>query len=363
MLLRPGIPFLPAIVSMLTLVHSLRGDILSLVAGGGNSDENAPAQQCRLHEPFAADFLPDRSLVIVEMETGNRVLKVSTEGTLTRLAGTGVRGFAGDGGPGREAQFDGMHSLTIASDGTIYIADTWNARIRRLSNIGGRVETMAGTGRKGFSGDGDPATAADFGSVIQIALTPDGKSLLVADIENKRVRRIQLSSGIVTTIAGNGKPGVPSNGSLAAEAPLTDPRGAIADAAGRVYILERSGHALRCIDTDGTIRTVAGTGKPGLSGDGGPALQATFNGPKHLCLDRNGSVLIADTENHVIRRYDPRTRTVMRVAGTGKPGTNGLGGDPIQAQLRRPHGVTLAPDGSLIITDSENDRVLRLVRN
>src|SRR5205814_821699 len=139
-------------------------------------------------------------------------------------------------------------------------------------------------------------------------------------------------------------------------------RAATADAQGNVYILERSGHALRVVDSAGKIRTVAGTGKKGDSGDGGPALQATLNGPKHLCIDRDGGVLIADTENHIIRKYLPKDGTIIRVAGTGKKGTRGLGGPPDKAELSQPHGVYVDSNGTLFISDSSNHRVLKVER-
>jgi DNA-binding beta-propeller fold protein YncE len=115
------------------------------------------------------------------------------------------------------------------------------------------------------------------------------------------------------------------------------------------------------VDAAGKIKTVAGTGKAGLSGDGGPAIEATLNGPKNLCLDRDGTVVIADTENNTIRRYDPKTGKITRVAGTGRKGDAGLGGDPLACELARPHGVAIAPDGNLLITDTYNNRVLRIV--
>jgi sugar lactone lactonase YvrE len=146
----------------------------------------------------------------------------------------------------------------------------------------------------------------------------------------------------------------------ARSAPLVDPRAVAVDAQGHVYILERSGHALRVVDPDGTIRTVAGTGKAGATGDGGPARQATLNGPKHLCIDLEGNVLIADTENHLIRKYLPREGKIVRVAGTGQKGTAGVDGPPEQAELSQPHGVYVHPSGVLYITDSSNNRVLRM---
>ena len=142
---------------------------------------------------------------------------------------------------------------------------------------------------------------------------------------------------------------------------LEGAREAAADEVLATKALERGGHALRHVNSQGIIKTVAGTGRAGLGGDGGPALAALLNGPKHACLDHNGAVIIADAENHVIRRYDPKSGTISRVAGTGKKGTAGLGGDPLNAELNRPHGVTIGPEGALYIVDSYNNRVLKLV--
>ena len=154
---------------------------------------------------------------------------------------------------------------------------------------------------------------------------------------------------------------MPTDGVEAVNAPLVDPRAVTPDASGGFYILERNGNALRHVDAAGKIRTVVGTGGKGLNGDGGPALAATMSGPKYLTLDGDGSVLIADAENHVIRRYAPKTGLITRVAGTGKKGTAGLGGSPLECELARPHGVTVARDGTLFITDSYNDRILEIV--
>src|SRR5262249_49025398 len=179
---------------------------------------------------------------------------------------------------------------------------------------------------------------------------------------NRRIRVVDLKTGIVHTVAGNGQRGVPQDGSDARSAPLVDPRAVAADRKGNVYILERSGHALRVVDADGKIRTVVGTGKAGATGDGGDARKATLNGPKHLGIDAEDNVLIADTENHVIRKYLPREGTIVRVAGTGKKGMAGLGGDPLKAELNQPHGVTVHASGMLYIADSSNNRVLRIER-
>jgi DNA-binding beta-propeller fold protein YncE len=337
---------------------SLWADKIVLVAGGSDGGDGRPARTARLQAPFGVDFDRAGNLFFVEF-TGYRVRKIDRRGLLTTIAGTGKKGYGGDDGPALKAPFDGLHSLAVTPGGAIYLADTWNNRVRKIDQTG-TVHTIAGTGAKGFSGDGGPATAARFAAVHCVALDPKGERLYLADLENRRIRVVDLRSGVVRTVAGNGVRGVPRDGAEAVKAPLVDPRAVAVDAKGNVYILERSGHALRVVDPAGKIRTVAGTGRKGFRGDDGPALQAEFNGPKHLCIDRDGNVLIADTENHVIRKYLPRTGKVIRIAGSGRKGSAGLGGPAREAELNQPHGVHARADGSIYIADSSNNRILRI---
>jgi DNA-binding beta-propeller fold protein YncE len=336
-----------------------RADKVVLVAGGGKGDDG-PALEAKLASPFGIDA--DRSGNFWLVEYGaHRVRKLDNQGMLTTVAGTGQPGKAD--GPGAKAMFDHPHNLAIAPDGTVYVADTDNNTIRKIDSKTGTVSTVAGTGEKGFSGDGGPARAARFNGIYCLAFDASGEHLYLADLGNRRIRVIDLTTGTVTTMAGNGERGIPANGAEARNAPLLDPRAVAVDARGNVYVLERGGHALRVVDPAGKVRTVAGTGKAGYSGDGGPALEATFNGPKHLCIDRDGSVLIADTENHAVRKYLPSEGKVVAVAGTGKHGSGGVGGPPEKAELNQPHGVYVhSGTGVLYITDSSNHRVLKIER-
>lgn len=314
-------------------------------------------------QPFAVDYDKDGNVFFVEMNGGEKLKRVEADGKIATLAGNGKKSLAGDGGDAMKAEFNGMHNLAVAPDGTIYLADTFNNCIRKYDPAAKKVEAFAGTGKKGFSGDGGPAAKAEFSSTICIALTADGGKIYVADIGNKRVRAIDTKTCVVSTVAGNGKAGVPKDGELAKDAPLVDPRAVAVDAKGNVYILERGGHSLRVVDFEGKIKTVAGTGKAGKGGDGGPALSAAMSGPKFLSIDRDGSVLIADTENHQIRRYTPGKETMELVAGTGKKGKGGVDGDPKQVELSRPHGISAHPKtGELYIADSDNNRVLKIVK-
>jgi DNA-binding beta-propeller fold protein YncE len=349
-----------SIVIWLASAGGVRADKLALVAGGGTGGDGGPATEAKVQSPFGVAFDRVGNLYIIEY-TGQRVRRVDPKGIISTVAGTGQQGFAGDGGPALRAQFHSPHSLVIAPNDDILVADTLNHRVRKIDPKTGLITTIAGTGEKGFSGDGGPAKSAQFNGIYCIALDPRGERLYMADLENRRIRAIDLKSGVVTTVAGNGQRGVPQDGAEAAKAPLQDPRAVAVDAKGNVYILERSGHALRVVDAQGKIRTAVGTGKAGASGDGGDARTATLNGPKHLCLDTAGNVIIADTENHLIRKYLPLEDKIIRVAGTGKKGSGGLGGPPQQGELSQPHGVYIHPAIDILyIADSSNHRVLKI---
>jgi DNA-binding beta-propeller fold protein YncE len=311
-----------------------------------------------LNEPFGVAFDAKGNVYIVEMG-GNRVSVLRRDGTLRVLAGTGEKGLAGDDGPGAKAQLNGPHHLTMGPDGHLYVADTFNNCVRRIDLKTGTISRVAGTGEKGFGGDGGPALQAKFGGIFSIDFR--GGVLYICDLDNRRIRAVSLATGVVTTVAGNGEKGVPKDGEDALAQPLFDPRAIALDSRGDLYICERAGHALRVVDPSGKIRTVAGTGEAGYAGDGGPAREARLNGPKHISVDKADDVLIADTENHVIRRYSPKDGTIRRVAGTGEKGAAGIGGPPEAVQLDRPHGALPHPrTGVLYIADSENHRVLKI---
>lgn len=332
---------------------SLFADRIVLVAGGADDRVDIPALQARLKEPFGVAFDSNNNLLIVEMVSGNRLLKIDATGRLTHLAGQNAPGDAGDGGPALSAQFNGPHSLVVLPNDDVILGDTWNGRLRRIN-----AKTGVLTTEPGFV---TPKEKVRSAGPFCIALNPAGTEVIISDLN--RVHALELKTGRLRLIAGNGTKGVPADGAVATEAPLVDPRAAVVDRKGNVYILERNGHALRVVDPAGRIRTVVNaSGRKGGDGDGGDALAATMSGPKHLCIDHDDNVIIADAENHLVRKYIPATGKIVRVAGTGKPGTAGLGGTPEQCELNRPHGVTVARDGTLYITDSYNNRILKIVR-
>lgn len=347
-----------AMLALLVLVASAQAERLTLVAGGGTGGENGPATQAKLNEPFATDFDEQGNLYIAE-HSGGRILKVDPRGLLTRLAGDGQAGDSGDGGPATAARFDHIHHLLV-NGRTLLVADTANHRIRQIDLDTGIVTALFGTGEKGFTPDDVPGPAAKFGGVYSLSISPRRDRLAVADLDNRRVRTIDLATGRVKTIAGNGERAAPKDGAVSASVPLVDPRAVAFDAQDNVYVVERGGHCLRLTTPKNRIYTVAGDGRPGFSPAGGDARQVRFNGPKHVCVDRNGNVLIADTENHVVWKYLPDQKRVVRIAGTGEAGAAGLNGLAVEAQLARPHGVAIGPDGLVYISDSDNHRVVRI---
>jgi sugar lactone lactonase YvrE len=335
---------------------------VTLVAGGPDDGSQRALTGAGMNEPFGVAIDRHGHLFIAE-ERGNRVRRVDPAGKIETYAGTGVKGDGGDGGPANQAQLNNPHHVAFApgNKDDLIIADTVNARVRRVAAATGVITTIAGTA-KGFGGDGGPALQAQFAHVFCVAFDRQGQTMYIADTGNRRVRAVDLRTGVTSTVAGNGEKAHPTDGAVATEAPLFDPRAVDIDSQGNLYVLERNGHALRVVDKAGKIRTVAGTGEKGFTGDGGDARAATFNGPKFVYVDAADDVLIVDTENHCIRKYLPREGKLVRLAGTGEKGDAGLGGPPDQLQMNRPHGVYEDSKGALWISDSSNHRVVRVDR-
>jgi sugar lactone lactonase YvrE len=323
---------------------------LTLIAGGGSGGDGSPAAQAALDKPFGVDQAPDGTLYIIDF--AGRLRAITPDGKLTTVCGGGEKGDTGDGGPASQARLNTPHALAVGPGGDVYIADTLNHRIRRIDAKTRLITTFAGT-TKGFSGDGGPAVKAQFSGIYCIAFNLDKSKLVITDLDNRRIRVIDMASDIVTTIAGNGAKGVPKDGEPAADQPLVDPRAAAMDSKGNVYVLERGGHALRVVDPSGKIHTL-------IAGPASPKAPHELAGPKHLAIDRRDDVLIADTDNHRIVKWLVAERKLVPIAGTGKAGKGAVGSAALETALDQPHGIFVAGDGSLYISDSWNGRVLRM---
>jgi len=347
-----GFTFGAIVLSLVSILAAKSAVKIECVAGCGGPLEGT-AKGARLIEPFGVAFDRQGNWYICEYK-GQRITKVDTRGSTTL--------FAGGDGPKPEGStrgrlaFNDPHGLVISKDQQIYVADTLNHRAVKIDLKTGRAVVVAGAGRAGYSGDGGQAVEATFNQFYAVDINRAGDKLYITDLGNRRVRLLDLKSGVVTTIAGNGQSGVPDDGADAAQSPLVDPRAAAVDSKGNLYILERRGNALRVVDKNGKIRTVIAPGTI-PSAD---ARTSDLNGPKHVCVDLQDNVIIADTENHLIRKYNPKSGTVEVIAGSGEKGDRLLTGDPLKTQLNRPHGVYVHPSGALYISDSYNHRVLKL---
>jgi sugar lactone lactonase YvrE len=290
-------------------------------------------------------------------ETGNHVIRrVDTGGILTTVAGTGTQGYAGDNGPAIAARLDSPQGLALDGN-NLYIADTHNQRVRRLSLTTGIITTIAGS-TAGFSGDSGQATAAQLN--LPTALAVDANhNLYIADSRNHRIRRI-TAAGLITTVGGNGIQGFGGDNGPAIAASIDSPNGLAVDAAGDLYLSDTHNHRIRKIDAStGVITTIAG-GQPGISGDGGPAVAATFALPHGLSIDNAGDIYIADTENHCIRRIDGSSGAITTIAGNGTENFSGDDGPATAAALDSPRAIATSPTGLITLTDTNDQRVRQL---
>ena len=334
----------------------LRGIIQTIAGTGeaGYSGDGGPATAAMLREPFMCAFDPAGNLVFSESRN-YCVRRIDAQtGVITTLVGDGQPGYSGDGGPAAQARLYEPYSLTVDNNGDIYIVDRLNAAVRKVDGATGIISTVAGTGEPGYGGDGGPGTLAQLREPNDCYL--DGRGgLLIADIQDQRIRRLGLDTGIITTFAGNGEKVRAGDGLPATQASILGARAVCMDGIGNTYIAEREGNGVRKVDTSGIMSTLAGTGERGYTGDGGPAIAATWGAPKAIRCDAAGDVIVVDTENHAIRRINA-DGIVTTIAG-GHLGADGDGGPATAAGLERPHGCGIGPDGTLYIADSNNHRV------
>lgn len=348
------------------------GDVIDSPIGNGKqgySGDGGPAAAAMLDQPFDVTIDP-QGRVIFSDTFNHRIRRFDPKsGHVETIAGSGLKGFSGDGGPATKAAMNEPYGVKIDKPGeNLYIVDRLNLRVRRVNLKSGVIDTVAGTGKAIYSGDGGPAAKAGLVEPNGAALGPssDGPDtrLYISDVRGHRIRVVDLKTGVIDTFAGTGQAKHDGDGGLARKAGIFGARAVAVGPEGNVYIVEREGHSLRVVDgKSGIIRTIAGTGKKGDSGDGGPAGKATFNGPKELCVAPDGSaVYVVDTENHKIRRVDLKTGLIFTAAGSGERGPSGDGGAANKAQLDRPHGVAVDKAGRLWIGDTNNHRIRRVER-
>ncbi len=297
-------------------------------------------------------------LALILIQTTNSHAADPT-GTITTIAGTGTRGYSGDGGLATLAQIGSPFGVAADTLGNIYIADADNHVVRKIDS-NGIISTVAGTGGRGFSGDSGPATAALLDVPNDVAVDGMG-NLYIADQRNHRIRKVD-ANGIITTVAGNGSEQSSGDRGLATAAGLNFPHGIAIDAAGKLYIASPYDARIRKVDSNGIITTVAGTGNGGYAGDGGPAIAAQLQHPIDIDVDSSGNIYIADAENDRIRKVDI-TGIITTIAGTGNRGYAGDNGPALNAQLNIPHGVALDAYGNLYIGDRGNNRVRKIDGN
>lgn len=342
---------------------SLAAEVVTVVGTGKDefSGDGGPALKAGAGQPFGLEIGPDGALYYCEYSNHViRRLDLKTN-TLTTVAGTGRKaGYAGDGGPATKALMNQPHELRFDSEGNYYISDMLGQAVRRVDWKTGVITSVAGTGKAGFSGDGSPANAAQFDQPISVLLDRSN-GVLICDIRNHRVRRVDLGTGIVSTFAGTGEKKPTPDGSPLAGTPLNGPRTLTLDADGNVIVVLREGNAVyRANLKTKTLHHIAGTGKKGYGGDGGDARQAQLDGPKGAVVDHDGNILLCDTENHCVRIIHKATGTMDTLIGDGKAG-DGPDGDPKKCRLNRPHGVFVDPAGNVYVGDSSNNKVRKLI--
>jgi streptogramin lyase len=350
---------LVALAFLLISNGSARADwSIETIAGTGKqgfSGDGGLATKAELDNPFGIVRGPDGAFYYCEY-TGQRIRRIGKDGTITTIAGTGQVGFTGDGGPALEATFNKPHELRFDTVGDLYIVDMVNHAVRKIDMKTGIITTIAGTGEPGYGGDGGPAVKAQFKQPHSIQFGPEG-DLYICDIGNHVIRKIEMKTGTISTFAGTGKAGDTPDGSPIAGTPLKGPRSLDFDREGNLWLATREGNQVFKFELKaGKIHHIAGTGKGGFTGHGGPALEATLSGPKGISVDASGNVWLADCESHSIRMIDARSGRIELIAGTGKKG-DGADGDPLKCEMGRPHGVYADADGGIYIGDSEAHKI------
>jgi sugar lactone lactonase YvrE len=364
----PLMPLFVAASSFLLLAHipDPPDYRIETIAGNGTAGDipasGGSSRELSVDLPFGVENGPDGGLFITTVGT-HRVLRLERgTGQLQPVVGNGRRGYSGDGGPALEATLNEPYEVRFDSKGNMLIVEMQNHLVRRVDAASRTISTVAGDGVAGYRGDGGPARDARFRDPHSICLD-DHDNIYVSDLANHRVRRIDATSGIIETLAGNGQRGLPQDDGIAKEQPFLTPQG-IAVRGNDLWIASVSGHSVWRLDLQtGRIHRVVGSGKAGHTGDGGNPLDATFDGPRGITLTTSGVLYVVEGENNIIRAVDTVHGSIRTIAGVGRE-QHTYAGDGIvatTAPLSQPHGVCVSKNGSLVISDTKNHRVRTLV--
>ena len=328
------------------------------VAGNGtvlSSGDGGPATSAGMSTSgVAVDAIGN---IFIADGYNNRVRKVAPNGAITNVAGNGTRGFSGDGQGATAAELNFPVAVALDAAGNLFIADLYNNRIRKVSTSG-IITTVAGNGAQNsqsgqgtYSGDNGPATSAGLNMPYGVAVDASG-NFFIADLYNNRVRKVS-SSGTITTVAGNGQQNFSGDGGPAISASLAQPYGIAVDALGNLFVADFGNVRVRKVSASGVITTIAGNGNPGFSGDGGSAASAQLNYPKGLAVDASANLFIADFGNNLVRKVSA-SGVITTVAGNGNFGYTGDGGPATSAELDFPLGVAVDASGNFLIADTNS---------
>ena len=316
------------------------------VGGGAPARDQAPAGE---EDPFA-DPPSGKNEKFVQQS--------DLSGTVRYMVGAAKTGrFAGDGGPATEALLNFPGAVAVDRPGNLYIADTMNHRVRKVDATTGVITTIAGTGQHRWSGDGGPATEAALNEPAALVVDDRG-NLYIADQSNNRVRKVDLNSGLITTVAGTGETGYTGDGMPAAEAGISGPSGLAIGPEGELYIADTFSGRIRRIDpATGLVSTVVGDGGEYRFSGMPNEFSTSLSRPYGIALDRAGNILITDSDSHLIRRWNRKKKIITRLAGSGQAGFDGDGGDPLAGSLNYPFGVVVDGSGNVYIADTFNHRI------
>ncbi|MGH9189361.1 MAG: hypothetical protein ACRD0Q_04920 [Acidimicrobiales bacterium] len=357
MRLRPPVVVAIALTQALLLLSpaTASGPNIYTVAGtgaGADTGDGDQATEADIRLPRSVFPLAAGGYVFAE-PFSHVVRLVNVDGIIATVAGDGTAGFAGDGGQASAARLNFVHGASPTSDGGLLLADTLNHRIRKVSATG-VITTVAGTGVAGYSGDAGPATSAQINNPRGVAALAGG-GFLIPDTNNHRIRRVS-PEGTITTVAGTGIPGFSGEGGQAVAARLSLPFGVAPMADGGFLVVDTGNERIRRVSNGGTITTMAGNGQSGYEGDGLAATSTALNKPHNVAVQSDGGVLIADRSNERVRRVDGAS-FISTVAGTGMAGFGGDGGPAAAAAVNGPKAVTEISGGGILIADETNDRI------